>query len=277
MKKKMIKRKKGYIILTIIILLVIVLCLVTTEELTTVRYTYETDKLEAPLRIALVSDLHSCYYGENQRDLTDALDAEKPDAVLLGGDIFDKSLKNDNAYTFLEYIAGRYPCYYVTGNHEYARREVVTIKKNLTALGITVLDGECARLNVGSETVNICGIDDFGAVGERTARAQLKRASEGADEDNLTILLSHRPREAEEYLKYGFDLILCGHTHGGQWRIPGVMNGFFVPSDGFFPKYAGGEYTLDGATMIVSRGLARESHPVPRIFNSPELVIIDIV
>ena len=72
-----------------------------------------------PIRIDLIADLHSCSYGENQRELPDALDAEAPDIVLLGGDIFDDGLPNDNAAAFLRYTAKRYPVYCVTGNHEY--------------------------------------------------------------------------------------------------------------------------------------------------------------
>ena len=70
--------------------------------------------------------------------------------------------------------------------------------------------------------------------------------------------------------------MLCGHAHGGQWRIPGILNGLYCPGEGLFPEYAGGLYEKDGTVMIVSRGLAKESNIVPRIFNRPELVIIDI-
>lgn len=90
------------------------------------------------------------------------------------------------------------------------------------------------------------------------------------------MLLSHRPELFETYQKYGFDLVLSGHAHGGQWRIPGVLNGLFAPDQGLFPEYAGGRYDYAEGTMIVSRGLARESTPVPRIFNRPEVVIVDI-
>ena len=70
--------------------------------------------------------------------------------------------------------------------------------------------------------------------------------------------------------------MLCGHAHGGQWRLPGLINGIYAPNQGFLPKYAGGQYQENDTTMIVSRGLARESTRIPRIFNRPELVIIDL-
>ena len=91
------------------------------------------------------------------------------------------------------------------------------------------------------------------------------------------MLLSHRPERVEDYLAYDFDLVLSGHAHGGQWRLPGLVNGLLAPDQGFFPAYAGGLYRLDENTdLVVSRGLARESTRVPRIFNPPELVIIDV-
>ena len=77
-------------------------------------------------------------------------------------------------------------------------------------------------------------------------------------------------------MEYGFDLVLSGHAHGGQWRFPGVQNGLFAPDEEWFPTYSGGEYDFHGGKMIVSRGLARESTRIPRIFNRPELVFIKI-
>lgn len=97
------------------------------------------------------------------------------------------------------------------------------------------------------------------------------------DNGLYTILLAHRPEWIDLYGTYDFDLVLSGHAHGGQWRLPGLINGVFAPDQGMLPKYAGGKYGVNGTTMIVSRGLARESTSVPRIFNRPELVVVDLV
>ena len=89
------------------------------------------------------------------------------------------------------------------------------------------------------------------------------------------ILLSHRPERIEYYRRFSFDLVLSGHTHGGQIRIPYIINGLFAPNQGFFPKYGGGIYKHDNLIHIISRGLS--INPIrPRIFNSPELVVIKI-
>ena len=101
-------------------------------------------------------------------------------------------------------------------------------------------------------------------------------AQANADFSGFSLLLAHRPARIQQYLSGGYDLVLCGHAHGGQWRIPGILNGLLAPDEGFFPKYAGGTYRFDETTMIVSRGLARESTRVPRLYNPPELVLVEL-
>ena len=261
------------------------------------QYTIEAEEITVPIRIALVTDLHSCYYGENQSDLIEAIDAQKPVVILLGGDIFDDVKEDTNTEMFLSGIAGRYPIYYVTGNHEcwggkYRFDKQMAI---LEKYSIPILSGETQTLTVNGETIHLCGVDDpdvymvntdleqepEGYIQAQTNKedtflSQIAAVSDTAAEDGYTILLSHRPEYYETYTDYDFDLVLCGHAHGGQWRIPGILNGLYAPHQGIFPKYADGRYDSEDMTMIVSRGLARETTRVPRIFNRPELVVIDL-
>jgi len=89
-----------------------------------------------------------------------------------------------------------------------------------------------------------------------------------------SILLSHRPELTEKYKDSGFDLVVAGHAHGGQVRIPGIINGLLAPNQGYFPKYAGGRYDMGETVMIVNRGLQKDS--IPRVFNPPDLVIVSL-
>ena len=101
--------------------------------------------------------------------------------------------------------------------------------------------------------------------------------TESADNVNFdyyNVLLTHRPENAKQYFNYDFDLVLSGHTHGGQGRIPFVLNGLYAPNQGFFPELAGGIYDFDDKKLIVSRGMSRENTELPRIFNRPELVFV---
>ncbi len=269
---------------------ILLLCLILpglNNELRVVHYHLDSGKVSTPIRIALVTDLHCCAYGEDQRTLLEALEQENPDLILLGGDIFDDDLPLDNTVLFLRGISGKYPCYYVTGNHEYWRGEAEFPKLNAILLeyGIHRLCGETATVAIRGERIRICGVDDPfawenpGGFSEYTSgsfREQVARVAADPEDNLYTILLTHRPEELALYARYGFDLVCAGHAHGGQWRIPGLLNGLYTPDQGFFPTLAGGQYEQDGTTMIVSRGLARESTRIPRFYNRPELVIIDV-
>lgn len=280
-------KKKSFFVCSVLLALTLFVLIICDSRLKTVYYAVESDKLSASVRIALLTDLHSCRYGKNQKNLIEAVQKQNPDIVLLGGDIFDDKVPHKNAELTVKQLAEKYPCYYVTGNHEYWSREVGAILDIIEGYGIMVLSGECDTIEINGQTINICGVDDPDVavylLEGVPVEQQLENASEAAREvekatgkELFTVLLSHRPELYETYQNYDFDLVLSGHAHGGQWRIPGILNGLFAPNQGLFPKYAGGRYDHAGGTMIVSRGLARESTPVPRIFNRPELVMIDV-
>lgn len=240
-------------------------------------YTVDSEKINANIRIVLVTDLHSCKYGEGQSELISAVKEQDPDIIVLAGDIFDDLRPNDNTKIFLQGISCVCPCFYVTGNHEF-RVDENTFEENmytLESLGVTVLSGEAIQAEINGVSLNICGVDD--PEGAKGFAYQLESVAKQADPKLFTLLLSHRPERFDSYVGYGFDLALCGHAHGGQWRVPFLINGVYAPDQGLFPKYAGGLYQSGGTTMIVSRGLARENVPIPRIYDRPEVVVIDIV
>ena len=194
--------------------------------------------------------------------------------------ICDDVIPDDNVIFLLEGIADRYPCYYVTGNHEYWSGRIDNILELFRSYGVTVLDGSCDMPELKEQKITICGITDPDAVlytkDALDTKTQLDALSAAVDSGQYTILLAHRPERIDMYRQYPFDLILAGHAHGGQWRLPGIVNGVFAPDQGLFPGYAGGIYRLPDTIMVVSRGLARESTRVPRIFNPPELVIVTL-
>ena len=281
------RKKKTMIILIPLILFLLLLLPGLDNRLKVVTYRLGPETDTQPVRIALVTDLHSCAYGEGERELLDALDAQAPDLVLLGGDFFDDDLADDNSEAFLQGIRGRYPCFFVTGNHEYWSGETAFARKMaiLEENGVTRLSGEMAPLEIRGMRLAVCGIDDPFAWGgdgayteysEGSFEKQLAHTAALPEEGSFKILLSHRPEFFDLYSGYDFDLVLSGHAHGGQWRIPGLVNGLYAPRQGLFPAYAGGQYEKNGTVLIVSRGLARESTWLPRLYNRPELVIVEI-
>ena len=231
---------------------------------------------ENAVRCVLVTDLHSCYYGKNQKNLIERIDKENPDIIFLGGDIFDDKIDDDNAIIFLEDISKKYKCFYVSGNHEYWSERCDEMKEKVKSLGITVLEGDCETIEINGKTIDVCGVDDPTRLTNSQFKEQLNKAYAKTSEDHYKILLTHRPELTEFYALYDFDLILSGHAHAGQIRIPLINIGIYAPNQGLFSKYVSGIYTLsNGSRLIVSRGLARESTPAPRFFNHPEIVVID--
>ena len=272
------KQKKKRSIIAILFLIILVFAFDIRLKATT--YEIQSDEIETPITIAFVADLHGCDYGENQQLLVNAIRKEKPDVVLLGGDIFDHTMSYEKSEAFLAGIATRYPCYYVTGNHEYWSEEVDVILDIISSYGVKILDGTQDTIEVNGETIQIAGIADpdvqLFTPNHPTYTQQLDVLEAEISDNYFSILLSHRPELIEDYRTYSYDLVLSGHAHGGQWRIPYVLNGLYAPGQGIFPKYAGGLYEFEDMDFIVSRGLAKESTPVPRIFNRPELVIVNI-
>lgn len=206
--------------------------------------------------------------------LSKKIKAQDPDAILFAGDIADDHNSNDGTVSLLNGIATEYPSYYVSGNHEIWSNQIGKIKSIFAMRGIKILEGDVKTAEFNGQTINICGVDDP-EIGEETFQRQLQNTSHFNDQ-NYTILLSHRPERMEEYAKNGYDLVLSGHSHSGQWRIPLISNGLYAPSQGNFPKYSGGKYVMGGTTMIVGRGLQKNIGKYRRIFNPPELVVIDI-
>ena len=273
--------RKKFLIIPIVLLALLILAAFDTR-LTIRRYTIDAPEITGNINIAFVADLHSCSYDSGQSTLINAINSLNPDLILLGGDIFDDELPDENTELFLAGIADRYPCYYVSGNHEcWSGTERFSIQMSiLEKYGVTILSGEHDVVSVRGESINICGIDDPDAfyVSDEYPGVTDQLKSFGAAFENglYTVLLAHRPEYFDTYSEYDFDLILCGHAHGGQWRIPLILNGLFAPGQGIFPEYAGGQYTQADSTMIVSRGLARESTRIPRLFNRPELLLIEL-
>ena len=224
-----------------------------------------------------------CFDGEH--DCLEAIKAQKPDAVLLSGDIFDDRLPDDNAKTFLAAIARDIPCFYVFGNHEHWSERIPEMREILLAAGVTVLVGEVKTVKMRGVEIDVCGIDDPTYMSDDAWLAQIASVASASNPSRLRILLSHRPEYSAVYEKHGFDIVVSGHLHGGQCAVPFLGIGVCGPSSGgpdvhertLFPRMAGGAYTLkNGTTMVVSRGLARESTPLPRFFNHPEVVIVNL-
>ncbi len=239
--------------------------------------TYEItdDCFHDEVRIAIISDLHGALYGKKQCDLIAALDQAAPNVVLLLGDIYHQDGIDQNAIELIDALSGRFNCYFVPGNHEYKSGELGMIRNLLREADIPILAGGSAMITVNETRIQIFGVDD-GRGGKAKQLWQIANAGSQRKDEIYSILAIHVPNGVESYLHYGFDLMLSGHTHGGQIIIPHVLNGLYAPGQGLFPKYGGGRYDFGKQTLIISRGLAQKPLWLPRLGNPPELTIVSL-
>lgn len=269
-------------ILVVLGLLAILLYAAFYHGLVLKKYAVHTNKL-APgdsIRIVLIADLHSHIYGEEQTEIVSLIEQQKPDLIALAGDIADDIAPILGTELFLEGIKDLAPIYYVSGNHECWSNKIHYIKALLRKYGVTVLENNYEYIKVKNSSIIIGGVDDPDMVRFEKPdfdwEAEFHKAfSVLQDQPEFKILLAHRPELIEVYKESNFDLVLSGHAHGGQVRIPLVLNGLFAPNQGWFPAYAGGVYQHGPLTHIVSRGVSYNPR-LPRIFNPPEVVVIEI-
>lgn len=267
------KAGRGKVLLCVVFALAaaILLTFAFSQKLTVREFTEKTDKVTGDVKIMVLSDLHDTFYGEGQKKLIGMIQEIAPDVILFAGDILDDKIDTGASDVLFEAVGEKYPCYYVTGNHEIWSGKAEEMKKQIQGLGVNVLEGTSDVIMVNNQYIRICGVDDP-EIGNSEWNSQIA-ACDGIKTDNIyTILLTHRPEQIMRY--HGYDLIVAGHTHGGVLRIPYLMNGLYAPGQGWFPEYGGGRYEFEDKTMIVSRGMSKGG--VPRIFTPPELVVATI-
>lgn len=269
--------RKKYIKSALVLLIVIALllfCSYQNRHLETTYYTYKAEQLGADLegyRIVQISDLHNVKFGKNNQKLVDRIRECEPDMIVLTGDLVDSNHTNvDRAVQFVDEIVKICSVYYVTGNHEYwlDTSEYENLMDGLASAGVIILDDQVVEISRGDAKFRLVGLDDK-SLADGTLEALL------SDEKELTVVLAHEPQYFARYAGTGVDLVLSGHAHGGQFRLP-FVGGIVAPDQGFLPEYTAGEYYMNGTEMIVSRGLGNSVVPV-RLFNYPEIVCVELV
>lgn len=286
-KKNIRSNRKKYIKSAIILLIVIALllfCNFQNKHLETTHYTYEAEQLGVDLdgyRIVQISDLHNAKFGKNNQKLVDRIRECEPDIIVLTGDLVDSNHTNvDRAVQFVDEIVKICPVYYVTGNHEYwlDTSEYENLMDGLASAGVIILDDQVVEISRGDAKFRLVGLDDK-SLADGTLGTLLNNAQNVAHEDSekkeFTVVLAHEPQYLARYAGTGVDLVLSGHAHGGQFRLP-FVGGIVAPDQGFLPEYTAGEYYMNGTEMIVSRGLGNSVIPV-RLFNYPEIVCVELV
>ena len=240
--------------------------------------------------IVQISDLHSKLFGENNKKLIQKIKSLNPDIVVVTGDLIDGENNNYNvALDFMKEISKLYRVYYIIGNHEQKslikkyKDEYKDYFNKLHQIDFVNLDNNKVEIVKGDSNINLYGLTvpyscyKYLFDNQETTSIDVDFLEEKlgkVDREQFNILLAHTPFYFDEYEKWGADLTLCGHVHGGIVRLP-LVGGLLSPDRKFFPKYDLGEYIKNKSTMIVSKGLGG-SKVLIRVNCKPEIVNIKL-
>lgn len=275
-------KKKVIIIIFIVVLLLCYYLYFENTELQVSNYNIVNSKIPDEFndfKIVQISDFHNNKSNKLTNDLVEEIKKQKPNIVVITGDFIDSRKTNvDVAIDFVKRIKEVAPIYFVTGNHEASTGKYEELRSELVKNNVNILDNKCEVIQRGKFNINLVGIDDpsmyyHPEVSDGNIVNDLINSMD-YDKENFSILLSHRPELLDTYVENGIDLVLTGHAHGGQVRIP-FIGGLVAPNQGIFPKYTGGKVEKNKTTMIISRGIGNSIIPF-RINNRPEMIVIEL-
>ena len=247
------------------------------DDLEISRYEVKSQKLPESFdgfKIVQLSDLHGAEFGEDGMELVDKVGSLEPDIIALTGDF----VTDEGDLAAVEKLAARLvklcPVYFISGNHEFGSGLAIKVRNILERAGVKYLSNEYLTINRGDDEILLGGVEDPLAYADMLSPDELAQKMNDAAPDAFKILLGHRNYWMTEYPELPVDLIFCGHAHGGLIRIPGV-GGLIGTDRRLFPDFDAGEYNNGRYTLIVSRGLGN-SVSIPRIFNRPEIVCVEL-
>ena len=276
------RKSRAFAIITVLLLAIIIWTGWGNLTIGVTHYCISSDRLPNAFdqyKIAIVSDFHNARFGNDNEPLIELVRKEKPNIIAITGDLVDSSRTDiETAVSMVKRLVEIAPCYYVTGNHEgWLGDRYQELYTALTEAGVYVFHDNVSTLEKDGETIQIAGLNDpdFYDKESPAARSDLSVKLKSIDlTEDYCILLSHRPESFNAYAHKGIDLVLSGHAHGGQFRLP-FIGGLVAPNQGLFPKYDAGLYIEDRTNMIVSRGIGNSIIPV-RFNTRPELVIVEL-
>ncbi|WP_040982334.1 metallophosphoesterase [Oceanobacillus jeddahense] len=276
-KKKTQSNLKRGIMLSILLLAVLSLAIKIYFDTSTFkvnREQFSSVKLEAgtELTILQITDVHSRLFGENNDQVLEKVKELDADVIVLTGDLIDRKTENlEIALQLAEELVRVNPdTYFVTGNHEHENPKKEAFLAGLEDRGVIILSNENTQFEKDGQQFNMAGVNDVS-----TDYEDMTAAFSGLDTDQYTILLSHAPSVVQKYPDIHADIVLSGHTHGGQVRLP-FIGALVAPDEGLFPELQKGVYPLgDERYLYIDSGLGTSALPI-RFLNQSQISLITI-
>lgn len=280
------------------IILLVIVCIVCIAEwmreihtFKTTHYDLNSDKLQGlkDKKIVLLSDLHSCSYGPDNENLLAAVKKEKPDVILIAGDMLigQAGVSPEVAIRFCTALTEICDVYYANGNHEHRMKEYTEkygsvyqeYRDKLLEAGIHYLENTMESFDLDGCLMNIYGLEIPCEAYKKFQKVTLEETCledrlGNCDKEKYNILIAHNPVFMKDYLRWGADLIVSGHLHGGVARIPG-FRGVITPQGGLFPKYSGELRREGNASVVVSKGIGIHTIKI-RFLNPAEIVVLHV-
>ena len=249
------------------------------NNLTFTNYTINSNKVNDNINVTIISDLHENIFGEDNTDLIKKIEKQSPDIILVAGDMTNEDSTDIKLVTnLMKRLSEIAPVFYSLGNTEYDNITKFNsdIIKQLENVNVTVLDKEYEDIKIKNTIIRIGGMYDyaFALNGNNT----YKFLCDFQDTESYKIMMAHRPDsfifgDASEV--WDIDLVVSGHTHGGQVRLP-FIGGLYVGDQGYFPKYDKGLFDLNKIKILITSGLGSGKQKIPRFNNVPEVVNLKI-
>jgi len=256
----------------VLFLSIIVQIYLDTNFFKVVEVQFQTEKIPSgeEIRVLQISDLHDKVFGKDNEPLVEAIHEADADIIVITGDLIDRSTKDlGRVFSLIERITARHQhVYFINGNHENANRLRQELLDGLAERKVIVLNNQNVEIAVRGISFNLAGVDDG-------PLKKINKAFDGIDPDRYSILLSHRPDAVAQYADIPADLILSGHTHGGQVRLP-FVGAIYAPNQGWFPKLDKGTYRIVGDRYLyIDSGLGTSHLPI-RFLNKAQMSLIRI-
>lgn len=274
----------GTIILIMVLLMAAFLAvgIIDGNRFVTVREEFVLPKLSGECRFVLISDLHNKVYGNRNDKVIASIQKINPDFIILAGDLVTSKVSEDMTpgIELVRALSQNYRIYYGLGNHESKMKSRTEdfgdkfdrLRRAVSGKNVFVLENE--SVDLPEYNIRVTGLElDLNYFAhfrvKKMEEGYLQKTLPGHDGRRCNLLIAHNPDYFGDYARWGADLVLAGHVHGGIMRLP-LLGGVIAPSYKIFPRYDGGVFRNGKASMLLGRGMG--SHTIPlRFFNPAEL------